>query len=91
MSFIDLHVVFLLIGLLLLIVEVVMGMTLGIALSGAITFFILGLMTWMNLISGLNNYLIVGVIIFVMTTAVVLKYFRNRVRSSREIQDVNDY
>jgi len=90
-SFIDLHVVFLLIGLLLLIVEVVMGMTLGIALSGAITFFILGLMTWMNLISGLNNYLIVGVIIFVMTTAVVLKYFRNRVRSSREIQDVNDY
>lgn len=91
MSFIDLHVVFLLIGLLLLVVEVVMGMTLGIALSGAITFFILGLVTWMNLVSGLNDYLIVGVIIFVITTVLVLRYFRSRVQKTQSARDVNDY
>lgn len=91
MSFIDLHVVFFLIGLALLIVEVVLGMVLGVALSGAITFFILGLLTWMDLIGGLNNYLIVGVIVFVIATTVVLKYFRNRVRSSEAVRDVNDY
>ena len=91
MSFIDLHVVFLLIGLLLLVVEVVMGMTLGIALSGAITFFILGLVTWMNLVSGLNDYLIVGVIIFMITTVLVLRYFRSRVQKKQSARDVNDY
>ena len=91
MSFIDLHVVFLLIGLLLLVVEVVMGMTLGIALSGAITFFILGLVTWMNLVSGLNDYLIVGVIIFVITTVLVLRYFRPKVQKTQNARDVNDY
>ena len=91
MSFIDLHVVFFLIGLALLIVEVVLGMVLGVALSGAITFFILGLLTWMDLIGGLNNYLIVGVIVFVIATTVILKYFRNRVRSSEAVRDVNDY
>ena len=91
MNFIDLHVVFFLIGLALLIVEVVLGMVLGVALSGAITFFILGLLTWMDLIGGLNNYLIVGVIVFVIATTVVLKYFRNRVRSSEAVRDVNDY
>jgi membrane protein implicated in regulation of membrane protease activity len=90
-SFIDLHVVFLLIGLLLLVVEVVMGMTLGIALSGAITFFILGLVTWMNLVSGLNDYLIVGVIIFMITTVLVLRYFRSRVQKKQSARDVNDY
>jgi membrane protein implicated in regulation of membrane protease activity len=90
-SFIDLHVVFLLIGLLLLVVEVVMGMTLGIALSGAITFFILGLVTWMNLVSGLNDYLIVGVIIFVITTVLVLRYFRPKVQKTQNARDVNDY
>ena len=91
MNFIDLHVVFFLIGLALLIVEVVLGMVLGVALSGAITFFILGLLTWMDLIGGLDNYLIVGVIVFVIATTVVLKYFRNRVRSSEAVRDVNDY
>ncbi len=91
MSSIDLHVVFFLIGLALLIVEVVLGMVLGVALSGAITFFILGLLTWMGLIGGLDNYLIVGVIVFVIATTVVLKYFRNRVRSSEAVRDVNDY
>jgi hypothetical protein len=90
-SSIDLHVVFFLIGLALLIVEVVLGMVLGVALSGAITFFILGLLTWMGLIGGLDNYLIVGVIVFVIATTVVLKYFRNRVRSSEAVRDVNDY
>jgi membrane protein implicated in regulation of membrane protease activity len=87
----DLHVAFLLAGLILLIVEVYLGMTLGIALSGAITFFILGLLAWMNLISSLNNILIVGVIIFLTSTFFVLKYFKNQVRQSDSDQDVNDY
>ena len=91
MSFFELHVVFFLISLALLIVEVVLGMVLGVALSGAITFFILGLLTWMGLIGGLDNYLIVGVIVFVIATTVVLKYFRNRVRSSEAVRDINDY
>lgn len=91
MSFIDLHVVFFLIGLALLIVEVVLGMVLGVALSGAITLFVLGLLTWMDLIDSLNNYLIVSVTVFVIATAVVLKYFRNRTRTSEEVRDINDY
>ena len=91
MSFFELHVVFFLIGLALLIVEVVLGMVLGVALSGAITFFILGLLTWMGLIGGLDNYLIIGVIVFVIATTVVLKHFRNRVRSSEAVRDINDY
>lgn len=91
MRFMDLHVAFLLAGLILLIVEVYLGMTLGIALSGAITFFILGLLAWMNLISSLNNILIVGVIIFLTSTFFVLKYFKNQVRQSDSDQDVNDY
>jgi membrane protein implicated in regulation of membrane protease activity len=87
----DLHVAFLLAGLILLIVEVYLGMTLGIALSGAITFFVLGLLAWMDLISSLNNILIVGVIIFMATTFFVWKYFKNEIRQSTSEQDVNDY
>jgi len=89
--FMELHVVFLLAGLILLMVEVYLGMTLGIALSGAITFFVLGLLAWMNLISSLNNFLIVGVIIFLATTFFVWKYFKNQMRQSASEQDVNDY
>jgi hypothetical protein len=66
-------------------------MALGIALSGAITFFVLGLLAWMNLISSLNNFLIVGVIIFLATTFFVWKYFKNQMRQSASEQDVNDY
>ena len=91
MSFIELHVVFLLIGLLLLIVEVSLGMTLGIALSGAITFFILGLLAWINIFHGFNNYLIVGSVTFVSVTFFVLRYFKNKVHHARESRDVNDY
>jgi len=87
----ELHVVFLLAGLILLMVEVYLGMALGIALSGAITFFVLGLLAWMNLISSLNNFLIVGVIIFLATTFFVWKYFKNQMRQSASEQDVNDY
>jgi membrane protein implicated in regulation of membrane protease activity len=90
-SFIELHVVFLLVGLLLLIVEVLLGMALGIALSGAITFFILGLLAWLNIFQGLNNYLIVGSVTFVVVTFFVLRYFKNKVRHARGGQDVNDY
>jgi len=90
-TFVDLHVAFLLTGLVLLIVEVYLGMTLGIALSGAITFFLLGLVAWTNLVSGLNNFLIVGVIIFSIVTFFLLKYFKNRVRQTAAEQDVNDY
>ena len=87
----ELHVVFLLAGLILLMVEDYLGMALGIALSGAITFFVLGLLAWMNLISSLNNFLIVGVIIFLATTFFVWKYFKNQMRQSASEQDVNDY
>ena len=89
--FMELHVVFLLVGLILLMVEVYLGMTLGIALSGAITFFVLGLLAWMNLISSLNNFLIVGVIIFLVATFFMLRYFKNQIRQSASEQDVNDY
>lgn len=91
MSFIDLHVVYLLIGLILLIVEVVLGMALGIALSAAITFFMLGLATWLDLIDGFNSHLIFGVVVFVIATFIVLKIFKNRIRRTEEAQDVNDY
>lgn len=92
MSFIDLHVIFWVLGLLLLIVEVVFGMTLGIALSAAITFFILGLASWMGLITAFNNFLIIGAVIFLIATAGVLKYFKSRFRHAQEAQqDVNDY
>ena len=91
MSFIELHVVFLTLGLLLLVLEVLMGLTLGIALSGAITFFILGLASWMKLISGFNAYLVVGGLVFVVSTFFVLRFFKNRVRHSQDSRDVNDY
>ena len=92
MSFIELHVVFFVLGLLLLIVEVVLGMALGVALSVAITFFLLGLASWMNLISAFNNFLMAGAVIFLVTTAGVLKYFKSRARHQPVAQqDVNDY
>ena len=87
----DLYVLFICIAVFLLIIEVILGMTLGIALSGSITFFALGFMEWLNLFHGLNNYLVVGAIIFLISTYFVLKFFRNSSRANVSQKDVNDY
>ena len=50
----DLYVIFFIVSALLLVIEVMLGMTLGIALSGAITFLLLGVIEWFGLIHGLN-------------------------------------
>ena len=68
-----------------------LGMTLGIALSGAITFLLLGVIEWFGLIHGLNSYLIAGVITFIFTTLLVLRFFRNPVKVMKSKQDINDY
>lgn len=91
MSFLDLHVVFFCIAIGLLILEVILGMTLGIALAGSITFFVLGLLEWIQLLHGLNYYLVVGAITFIISTFFVLRYFKNSMTKSSTQQDVNDY
>lgn len=88
---IELHVGFWLLGLLLLILEVVLGMTLGVALAGSITCFALGLVVWMNLISGMNGLLVFGTLVFVISTFGILRHFKNRVNKAPEVKDVNDY
>lgn len=91
MSFLDLYVAFFCIAIGLLILEVVLGMTLGIALAGSITFFVLGLLELIQLLHGLNNYLIVGSITFLISTFFVLRSFKSSMRKSSIQQDVNDY
>jgi len=75
----------------LLIVEVVLGMTFGVALSGAIAFFILGILSLLKVLSGLNHYLIAGSIIFAVSNFAVLVLFRRISPKKPDTQDVNDY
>ncbi len=91
MNFLELHVVFFVISLLLLIIEVMMGMAIGIALSGSITFFILGTLEWADVVHGVNSYLIIGSIIFVIATFFVLRIFRNQSIKKLSQTDINDY
>ena len=91
MSFAEPYILFLCVAFLLLIIEVLLGMTLGVALAGAITFFILGILSLMKILSAFNHYLIAGSIIFFSTTFAVLAIFRKIDPKKHEAQDVNDY
>ena len=91
MNFIELYVIFLVIALLLLVVEVVMGMTLGIALAGSLAFFTLAALELIGLLSGLNNYLIIGSIVFVVYAILILRFFRQSFLNKNEARDINDY
>lgn len=91
MNFIELYVIFLVIALLLLVVEVVMGMTLGIALAGSLAFFTLAALELIGLLSGLNNYLIIGSIVFVVYAILILRFFRHSFLNKNEARDINDY
>jgi hypothetical protein len=91
MNFIELYVIFFVISLLLLIIEVIMGMTLGVALAGSITFFILALLELIGLFNGLNSYLIVGSILFIVFTTLVVMYFRKSYETKSNDTDINEY
>ena len=78
MNFIELYVIFFLIALLLLVVEVMMGMTLGIALAGSLAFFTLAFLELIGVLKGLNSYLITGSIVFIVyLILVVLKILQH--------------
>ena len=55
MNFIELYVIFFSIALLLLVIEVMMGMALGIALAGSLAFFTLAILEVIGLLNGLNS------------------------------------
>jgi membrane protein implicated in regulation of membrane protease activity len=90
-SLLDLHVIFFIASVLLLVLELVFGMALGAALAGSIAFFCLGVTEYLGLIHGFNNYLIIGSIFFVGSLVLVMKYFRNSIRKIQSGNDVNDY
>ena len=91
MNFIELYVIFFVISLLLLILEVILGMTLGVALAGSITFFILAILELIGVFNGVNSYLIVGSILFIISTTLVLMYFRKSHARKGNGVDVNEY
>ena len=91
MSFIELYVIFFVASLLLLILEVILGMTLGVALAGSITFFSLAVLELIGVFNGLNSYLIVGSILFIAFTALILIYFRKSYANKKNAIDVNEY
>jgi ABC-type lipoprotein release transport system permease subunit len=91
MNFIELYVIFFVTSLLLLIIEVILGMTLGVALAGSITFFTLAVLELIGVLNGLNSYLIVGSILFIVFTTLVLMYFRKSYANNSNDADVNEY
>lgn len=91
MNFIELYVIFFVMALLLLVVEVVMGMTLGIALAGSLAFLTLAVLELIGLLSGLNNYLIIGSIVFVVYAILILRFFRHSFMNKTSARDINDY
>lgn len=91
MNFIELYVIFFVTSLLLLILEVILGMTLGVALAGSITFFILAILELIGVFNGINSYLIVGSILFITSTALVLMFFRKSNARKENDVDVNEY
>jgi len=84
-------ILFLCAAFLLLIIEVLLGMTLGVALASAITFFILGILGLMKILSAFNHYLIAGSVIFLFSTLATLVFFRKIDPKKHEAKDVNDY
>lgn len=91
MNFIELYVIFFLIALLLLVVEVMMGMTLGIALAGSLAFFTLAILELIGILKGLNSYLITGSIVFIVYVILVLRFFKKSIFNKNEARDINDY
>ena len=91
MNFIELYVIFFLIALLLLVVEVMMGMTLGIALAGSLAFFTLAIFELIGILKGLNSYLITGSITFVVYVFLILRFFKKKLWDKNGAKDVNDY
>ena len=91
MNFIELYVIFFLIALLLLVVEVMMGMTLGIALAGSLAFFTLAILELIGILKGLNSYLITGSIVFIVYIILVLRFFKKSIFNKNEARDINDY
>lgn len=91
MNFIELYVIFFSIALLLLVFEVMMGMTLGIALAGSLTFFTLAILELIGILKGLNSYLITGSIVFIFYVILVLRFFKKSIFNKTEARDINDY
>ncbi len=91
MNFIELYVIFFLVALLLLVVEVMMGMTLGIALAGSLAFFTLAILELIGILKGLNSYLITGSIVFIVYVILVLRFFKKSIFNKNEARDINDY
>ena len=91
MNFLDLYVIFFSIALLLLVVEVWMGMALGIALAGSLTFFTLAILELIGILHGLNSYLITGSIFFILYVFLILRFFKKSLFNKNEIKDINDY
>ncbi len=91
MNFIELYVIFFSVALLLLVVEVMMGMTLGIALAGSLAFFTLAILELIGVLKGLNSYLITGSIVFIVYVILVLRFFKKSISNKNEARDINDY
>ena len=91
MNFIELYVIFFLVALLLLVVEVMMGETLGIALAGSLAFFTLAFLELIGILKGLNSYLITGSIVFIVFVILVLRFFKKSIFNKNEARDINDY
>ena len=91
MNFIELYVIFFSVALLLLVVEVMMGMTLGIALAGSLAFFTLAILELIGILKGLNSYLITGSIVFIIYVILVLRFFKKSIFNKNEARDINDY
>ena len=91
MNFIELYVIFFSIALLLLVIEVMMGMALGIALAGSLAFFTLAILELIGLLNGLNSYLITGSITFVVYVFLILRFFKKKLWDKNGAKDVNDY
>lgn len=91
MNFVELYVIFFSIAILLLVIEVMMGMALGIALAGSLAFFTLAILELIGLLNGLNSYLITGSITFVVYVFLILRFFKKKVWDENGAKDVNDY
>lgn len=91
MNFLDLYVIFFSIALLLLVVEVWMGMALGIVLAGSLALFTLAILELMGILNGLNSYLITGSMTFALYVFLILRFFKKSILDKNETKDVNDY
>jgi hypothetical protein len=87
----DLHVLFWIVAVLMVIGEVALGVGTGVPLAGAVTFFLLGLLEWLGVLQGLNSRLFVGAVLFAVSTFLILRYFKGRASAISREQDVNDY